>query len=81
MPGTNAGTGQPITFQCPMWRRQPYGRRTVRHQVKLTGRKRKRSRCTRGRMTKFLREFVCLDCGHLGWSAHVDLERMERTKG
>lgn len=96
MPGTNAGTGSPISFRCSACRRlasrskEPvfrprrgcvggtYWRETYhggrRDRVALTGRTRNFG--TRGaRMSATAREYRCLDCGHVGWSRHVDLGR------
>jgi hypothetical protein len=42
--------------------------------VELTGRMRKRQKTAGGlRFTPYLREYRCLDCGHVGWSGHRDL--------
>lgn len=40
--------------------------------VKLTGRTRERPRATE-RHGHILVEYICLDCGHGGWTSHVDL--------
>lgn len=84
MPGTNAGTGQPIWFKCHKYRLASnaafYSRTShelsMRHRVTLTGRRRKRYGRRGQRMTSVFREYTCA-CGYIGWSAHVDLERME----
>lgn len=80
--GRSAGTGQPIWVKCPV------ARRTVgvgpfthgpKSNLKLTGRRRHRfSRLagSGGRSdTRFIYEFQCLDCGHVGWSRHIDIAR------
>lgn len=77
MPGTNAGTGRPLTFRCVKCRR---GRRLNTGwpgRIALTGK-------TRGdvvstafhRMCRGSFQYRCLDCGHIGWSRHVDLQRI-----
>lgn len=85
MPGTNAGTGQPLTFQCSNCRnikgavRRPgYTPRGYIERVRLTGRKRlARHGNAGGRNSTYKREYKCLDCRHVGWSRHSDLEAKE----
>lgn len=79
MPGTNAGTGQPLTFRCAKCR---IGRRPGDHRagtaIILTGRRRD-ARVRGGvRMDLIVREYKCMHCGHVGWSRHSDLKRRER---
>ncbi len=75
-----AGTGYPIWFACPEWRRLYYKRRRSQesegHLVTLTGRTRKTPRNGLGHPRKSWTtfEFECA-CGHSGWSSHKDLER------
>jgi hypothetical protein len=80
--GLSSGTGSPHFFHCPVARRnRDY--RTHRlpkgHIITLTGRTKPRDRGGRvgDRSTLVVREYQC-SCGHIGWSNHVDLERMER---
>lgn len=79
--GANNGTGQPHFFVCPVERSTRIVRILGPHRVELTGRTRDESRLRRkhgrggGRMSRTSREYRCLTCGHVGWSAHVDLER------
>jgi len=81
MTGSNAGTGQPITFMCSVCRvrrRTADGRWPVEWggftDVALTGRWRRHARG--GVRTSNRRmEYRCGVCGHLGWSNHRDLER------
>lgn len=49
--------------------------------VKLTGRIRRHhsSGAIVGRSTKTSREYKC-QCGHTGWSNHVDLERLSQDR-
>lgn len=87
MPGTNAGTGQPLTFQCSNCRRikgavRPPGYipRGYIGRVRLTGRKRfanPKGNASR-RSSTHAREYECLDCGHVGWSRHTDLKYLEK---
>lgn len=80
----SAGTGSPTWFACYQARKIWYFddvTRTVRerkgHRVTLTGRtKPNPSRRRNGRVSDLLREYRC-SCGHVGWSSHCDLERME----
>jgi len=85
--GANNGTGQPYFFQCSKCRRRNNSRHRSRlpytgHQVKLTGRKKPLSRSQQGtggaRVSQERREYECLDCGHVGWSRHKDLEHKEK---
>lgn len=78
------GTGQPNWFLCPVNRRANndayYAGRNypVKHRVELTGRTRpNHSRKIGGRTSPVVREYRCLTCGHVGWSNHIELERME----
>jgi hypothetical protein len=75
MPGTNAGTGQPISFKCAVERRENLGLwGRIHHQVERTGRSKPYRRLGQGGMrtmrTAF--EYRC-SCGHVGWSAHIDI--------
>ena len=80
-PGTNAGTGYPLTPSCPKCRRgwlriehnHGLGRDLVR-----TGRERPSPTPWRSRPAT-LREYRCLTCGHVGWTKHPDLA--PRTPG
>jgi hypothetical protein len=84
--GSNAGTGQPITFQCSQCRkkndsifRRPYLGPRTGFRVKLTGKKRPcKQGNAGGRNSRHRRQYECLDCGHVGWSRHIDLERQEK---
>ena len=83
----SAGAGSPVWFVC--WR----GRQTwkwedkMRHvrmfdNITLTGRTRPykspKGSALGVRSTLTSREYRC-ECGHVGWSNHVDLERMTRV--
>ena len=84
MPGSNAGTGWPISFHCSRCRRTVKGcatwsGRSINHcdhkQVR-TGRTRPYTggnKGIRGLMTHH--EYRC-ECGHVGWSRHADVTRL-----
>jgi hypothetical protein len=80
VPGTNAGTGYPLTLRCAKckvsrsrWARtHSYSRGT---NLLATGRTRPALR--RGyRQTDRKIEYACQTCGHVGWSQHMDAERL-----
>lgn len=77
MGGKGSGTGSPFFFRCSKCRRwgkvwRGMGSGYV-DRVELTGRTRKYRGNLEQRMTNVSREYRCLDCGHVGWSRHVDL--------
>jgi len=82
--GRSAGTGSPVTFICPVARRNralwsgvDAGRLPDGHdRVVLTGRTKPspRQRAVGLRSDSISREYRC-ECGHVGWSNHVDLRR------
>lgn len=76
--GKGYGTGSPISFLCAKGRREDWRSNTRyhTHNVKLTGRTKPRPHDGRrgARTTDTYREYQC-SCGHVGWSAHVDLTR------
>ena len=77
MPGTYAGTGRPLTFKCSKCklRRDRYGNARA-GAPRITGRDRLAPRGNKCRRTSYWRfEYVCLDCGHVGWSRHIEAER------
>jgi len=90
MPGKNNGTGRPLSFQCWACRRRKGPVRWPLHRwaknqtaglmgrVKLTGRTRPAGGNQGCRNSSLSREYVCQDCGHVGWSRHTDLEVIER---
>lgn len=78
------GTGTPIHFMCWQARRErrayEYSSPRYRpsHVVELTGRTRSNPSHNRHtRISGTVREYRC-GCGHVGWSNHIDLERMEK---
>lgn len=68
--GTRSSTGDPVT-RTRIERAQ--------HRVTLTGRTKPRRHPRGGgfRSSDVQREYRC-SCGHVGWSSHIDLERMEQ---
>jgi hypothetical protein len=74
MPGTNAGTGQPLTFKCAKCRITDW-----RTDVDLEATGRTRPMAHRGiRQTTRKIEYKCRICGHVGWTQHIDAERLLR---
>lgn len=77
MAGSNAGTGRPLHFKCSQCRLVG-SRRGYAVDVDLTGRKKTLKTSNAGiRNSKTEREYRCRNCGHVGWSRHMDLERKE----
>jgi hypothetical protein len=86
-----SGTGIPIWFSCPKERREAGTARLMResvdavrrrHVVTLTG-STKAAKFSRGhhpRMSFTSFGYTC-SCGHMGWSAHRDLERLAVKTG
>ncbi len=73
--GANNGTGQPNFFRCSKCRSTLRGGRNTGWAgcVNLTGRKRPHRGKAGARNSFIDREYVCQDCGHVGWSCHIDL--------
>jgi ribosomal protein S27E len=84
-PGTNAGTGQPLTFRCAKCK---VGRRwyessedRVGCNVEATGKTRGKIRERHwGRMLSYYVQYRCLDCGHVGWSRHHTMEGLLKRR-
>lgn len=70
----SVGAGSPVYFACSRCRSTLVGRMDARYE--LTGRKRPYRSSTHSslgeRSTLTRREYRC-ECGHVGWSNHVDL--------
>jgi len=97
MPGSNAGTGQPIHFFCSKCRKRGEHRfaGSSGHRngwsVIRTGRTKPYRGGNRGiRGLATFHEYKCVDCEHVGWSRHVDMrdkpvgwyvEIVEKTTG
>jgi len=76
--GANNGTGIPLFFRCAAARKDRRGWRVQSHTVKLTGKSKPTDRLGGIRNSKRSRQYECA-CGHVGWSKHVDLERLEAS--
>lgn len=73
------GTGSPMYFHCAKFTRLSFRERDITrepHTVTLTGRTKPRPHDGRRgpRSTDTYREYKC-SCGHVGWSAHIDLAK------
>lgn len=79
MPGTNAGTGCPLNFGCPICRRGRYlgnNRYEELPGFRATGRTKpipKSGNTGGARMVSWKAEYTCLGCGRKGWSRHIDV--------
>lgn len=77
--GRSAGAGSPAWFRCAVARDTTRRDDRSEHLVTLTGREKpyeaKRRHTLGVRSTYISREYRC-ECGHVGWSAHVDLARL-----
>jgi hypothetical protein len=72
--GSNNGTGQPYWFRCSKCRSTTRGGSGGwSADVTLTGRRRPHRGKAGARNSFIDREYECGDCGHVGWSCHVDL--------
>lgn len=73
--GANNGTGQPNWFRCSRCRSTLRGGRNGgwAEDAELTGRRRSHRGKVGARITHIDREYRCSYCGHVGWSAHIDL--------
>lgn len=79
MPGSNAGTGHPITARCAKCRSALFQREDRNgYRLEATGRTRKRRGGIGARCTNRMIEIRCLDCGHVGWTKHIDAEFLLR---
>lgn len=79
MPGTNAGTGQPIAFLCGIGRREGgfwRGQDRFHGDYVRTGRTRGMPGHGHGvgRIMSTAHEYRCR-CGHVGWTRHHDIMR------
>lgn len=80
-----SGTGYPLTLRCSQdrltrdWRS---GRSVGRHDVERTGRTKPAPSPTKSHPRKAAHsyEYRC-SCGHVGWTAHVDVIRAPRADG
>jgi len=82
----NAGAGSPVFFRCSACRSTLHPRgHGEGFNVTLTGRVRptrhRRYRARGVRSTGVDREYRCNDCGHVGWSNHIDLAERAFREG
>jgi predicted RNA-binding Zn-ribbon protein involved in translation (DUF1610 family) len=83
MPGTNAGTGQPLTLRCSKCKKhRDYGRHGSGRtgdgtNLIATGRFRAVTHKSI-RQTNRKIQYRCKDCGFVGWTQHIDAERLVR---
>jgi hypothetical protein len=81
MPGTNGGTGYPFTLRCGKCRTSRARRDDPKRGLNLVATGRTRSAANKGiRQTNRRIEYECLDCGHAGWTQHMDAERLTLRK-
>lgn len=75
--GKGAGTGSPLTFRCARCKRGDWRNRSRGTRWKATGERRaRRSRlATQRHDGKAVYSYLCLDCGHAGWSRHLSVAR------
>lgn len=75
MPGTNGGTGYPVALKC--WACRRSGLIDVRPgrglNLEATGETRPVRRIGI-RETNRKIQYWCRDCGHVGWTQHIDAE-------
>lgn len=81
MPGTNAGTGYPLTLRCAKCKRHRDYRRDHWKGTNLvaTGKVKKSTGSTtwrRQHAAEFLVGYRCLDCGWEGWTKHPEGYRL-----
>jgi anti-sigma factor RsiW len=84
VPGTNAGTGCPITLRCAKCKRRGWEHRRG-YDLEVTGRSRARRRAAFERrgirmIRRWVIEYRCRECGHVGWSRHIDAAAMLEWK-
>ena len=79
MPGTNAGTGYPLTLRCAQCKTSGLHRYDRSTNLEATGRT--RNALHRGiRQTHRKIEYRCRECGHVGWTQHMVAERLWKQR-
>lgn len=77
--GSNNGSGWPLYFWCAACKKRPgWGQLSVRpgREVVRTGRTKSYTGGNLGvRGLNTFHEYWCTDCGHRGWSRHVDIAK------
>lgn len=75
--GANNGSGCPMWLKCAKrYRAEGTHYRSGGFNLVATGRTRPARRKGGARMTNREIEYQCLDCHHVGWSRHMDAERL-----
>lgn len=78
--GNNNGSGQPNNLRCAKCKRGHV--RGLGHKLRATGHTRPLPPSLEGRggirVMNQQAEYECLDCGHVGWSRHKDMQRLLR---
>lgn len=75
MPGTNAGTGQPLTLRCAKCKTYSWKGAARGTHLNATGATKPVTRRA-ARQTNRKIQYRCRDCGHVGWTQHIDAERL-----
>lgn len=72
MPGTNAGTGNPLTFRCSKCKTKDRSNRNRGTNWLATGERRESHAKRAGPRSdrRFVYGYRCLTCGYNGWSRH-----------
>lgn len=74
-----SGTGAPICFRCAKCKTRSTIRSAKRGMNVLRTGKTRPAGCRGQRMLAVASQYRCLDCGHEGWSRHVDVARLPLT--
>lgn len=75
--GSNGGTGYPVWLRCAKCRKTGRDQGQFREGLVATGRTKPLATHHRGfRSTNRRIEIRCLDCGHVGWTKHIDAETL-----
>lgn len=76
MPGTNAGTGNPLTFRCSKCKNGDFTDRHRGTNWRATGKRRESFNGSGGPRIdhQYKYGYECLDCGFIGWSRHSSVK-------
>lgn len=75
----SSGSGHPLTLRCSHCKWRSYAGMTYKGtNLSATGRHKPVKKWTSGgiRQGALLVEYQCKDCGHVGWSKHIDANRL-----
>jgi hypothetical protein len=85
--GRSVGAGSPLTLRCTKCKRLRDWRHDTSYRdmrLRPTGKFRKRHKYTlriRSIPWPWQAQYECLNCGHLGWTTHLDIEtKLNRAK-